>query len=555
MSGSLTLISDALRLVVQHSISDGRDCRRIFLGSVHDETRREVSPWFTRIDQSPGDLTTFVAAIVRKYAALSKQLSEDAASRERVRYYQSLLQRELHYSWTVDRAKQVIVDEAFATLSFATRSGPLRFPIASQSESGDDVGWAGLKTRADLLAELTTRRTTILAGEAGSGKTTLLKSIVRELARQPDPTLLPIFLGAHELTNVRISTFRSILDSLAERNGVSGLSTALLESMKSRACLLVVDGLDELGRDRLNELLELLRTSWSEFPQLRVLMSCRWHSLADLARSEADLIVRLHPLTDHQIRRFLELWLESPERARQLDEKITEIPELRVLAGRPLLLSMLAYLWGSASSSPLSVTTLYDDAIRLLLGKWDWQRGIFRENKFSPSRKINVLVLCAVEALTTDRHVLSTESLARALTSAVADEGLSASEADLILYEIEEQTGLLTEIAPDRWAFAHTCFRDYFCSRFVVQQPFKRVVDTIRRSPNALGWLPVLQLAAASLNAADAHGLLESIFSQVQSLGSIEATSRTADKQRDITVEPQKVMRKRAAKRNAKRPA
>ena len=244
---------DALRLVMQNSISDRRDCRRIFLGSLHDETRREASPWFTRIHQSAGEVTTFVAAIVRKYAALSKHLSEDAVTWERVRYYQSLLQRELHYSWTIDRAKQIIVDEASATLSFATRSGPLRFPIASQSESGDDVGWAGPKTRADLLRELTTRRTTILAGEAGSGKTTLLKSIVRELARQPNPPLLPIFLGAHELANVRISTFRSILDSLAERTGVSGLPTALLESMKTRACLLVVDGLDELGRDRLNE--------------------------------------------------------------------------------------------------------------------------------------------------------------------------------------------------------------------------------------------------------------------------------------------------------------
>ena len=216
---------------------------------------------------------------------------------------------------------------------------------------------------------------------------------------------------------------------------------------------------------------------------------------------------------------------------------------------------MLAYLWGSASSSPLSVTTLYDDATRLLLGRWDWQRGIFRENKFSTSRKINVLVLSAVKALTTDQHVLSTESLTRALTSAAAEQGLSASEADLILYEIEEQAGLLTQLAPDRWAFAHTSFRDYFCSRFVVQQPFKRVVDTIKRSQNALGWLPVLQLAAASLTASDASELLESIFSHVQSLGSIEPISRTADKQRDITAQRKKVVRKRAAKRNAKRPA
>ena len=172
--------------------------------------------------------------------------------------------------------------------------------------------------------------------------------------------------------------------------GLANYAPRLRETLSERGGLLLLDGLDEVPQAE-HQRVQVIRAVESfarEFPRCRVLVTCRVYAYKeqDWALSRFH-VAELAPLGDGQIRRFVRRWYqhsarlgrvdeqESARLAGRLEQALFEQPRLRELAGRPLLLTLMASLhaW-RAGGLPAQREQFYGEVVDLLLDRWERRR-------------------------------------------------------------------------------------------------------------------------------------------------------------------------------------
>jgi predicted nucleotidyltransferase/transcriptional regulator with XRE-family HTH domain len=392
-------------------------------------------------------------------------------------------------------------------------------------------------------------RRLLLRGEPGSGKTTSLRHLARSYAKgtqgkddYPDRPLAPLFVRLAEYTKAlerggEISLVRFVLACV--RPGTSPDSSApwerLLEEQLHRGtCLVLLDGLDEVGRD--GSLPAVLRDFVTLYPDNRFVLTSRavgldagpWHRLG----FQTCAITRWQ---EEDIRRFALRWYtsrlgeggerrrkENERRAEELSAAILSHPPLREIATNPLLLTILANLHYANASLPRRRVDLYAKVVEVLLESWEAGKRAPRPGDpllgivLEPREFQWLLSRMALEMQRQDR-ILSprwwvTEFVQQFLRDNLALEGDEAKDqSDRVIRHLCERSGLLVERGADLFGFSHRTFQEYFAARGVVDEGGGGGGDPVSLLRPYLyhpHWEEVVRLVSAQLTPAWATALL-----------------------------------------------
>ena len=250
-----------------------------------------------------------------------------------------------------------------------------------------------------LTALQSGERHLMLLGGPGSGKSTFINHLVlclagarlgdaSWLARLPEwhlGGLLPVRVLLPELAAFAPAgpgPLDDLLTFLRHQLGAQAEALAPIEAaLTDGAAMLLFDGLDEVAGDAaLARVLACVAAAAEQYPNCPILVACRELDYQDnpKRRVRGFATATLTPLDDDQIASFIDAWYaeraatgrQSIGTAPALARAVQERPELRELAGQPLLLTMIALVHAGKGELPDHRALLYAECIDLLLLRW-----------------------------------------------------------------------------------------------------------------------------------------------------------------------------------------
>ncbi|WP_170224432.1 NACHT domain-containing protein [Actinokineospora cianjurensis] len=336
-------------------------------------------------------------------------------------------------------------------------------------------------TRQDIYENIREQSCSVVIGPAGAGKSMLLKNSMLLWARQARTTRVPVLVELHRCNGSQDTLVDLIVAELA-RSRVRGgdrIRDVVLRGLQDGAFALLLDGLDEVGRDDLQRVHAALRDLAREYPDCQYIVTCR-----DVVYQGQPLgptfahVVRVAEFDDAAVIRFLGNWrgLSDPV---ELFTSLRDNPALMRLARSPLLLTMIAYLHTevltkSGKRLPTSRPAFYQDAITHLLNR-DPDLGRSR-SVYHAGEKLAVLqqvALRSMESTGEDRLTLSRRALESTTKKLLPDLNLDDSHVKDLLDEIIDRSQLL--VATDRvrtnYTFRHLTLQEYLTAVELADDP------------------------------------------------------------------------------------
>ena len=343
----------------------------------------------------------------------------------------------------------------------------------------------------------------VILGDPGGGKTTLLAYMAHSLANalafsgsrftnshlELIDNLLPILVSLREygkLVGELSSTvatpqgFLSYLDSYFSRWNLDLPSEFFNSFLEQGSCILLLDGLDEIidhaaRRFVAESIISLAR----RYPTARIIVTSRTASYRNAPLSEDFIPYTQTPLQEDDILTSIERWtgltIEDPDSRERVTATLMKIittnPELRTLAGNPLLLTVILTILRETRSLPNNRIDLYEQVISILLGQRDEARRILLplDFRFDINQARHLLSKLALVVHEVSQDGSFDASLA---VSAMADEllaeGRPTSETSALassyLRYFLERTGIVIEIGPHLYSFLHRVFEEYLAA-------------------------------------------------------------------------------------------
>ncbi|MFN8595279.1 MAG: SUMF1/EgtB/PvdO family nonheme iron enzyme [Anaerolineae bacterium] len=404
--------------------------------------------------------------------------------------------------------------------------------IEPMHEDDSERAWAARLSRGegrarssliDMLAG-TDNSWTVLLGDPGSGKTTFVNYLAylatTDHAALPKSlkNLLPVRLilreaaARHIAPDVERGTAHMLWDALQDdiaiRLGEAAakrLLPYLQERLLNEGGLILLDGLDEVpeAQQRRKTLLDAVQELAGTLPRdkSRFLVTARPYAYADQKWHLNDFtVLALAPFTEDQVDRFITRWYQAvrvtmgwnldtaKDKGKRLFLVLKERPYLADLASRPLLLTLMATLHSSWGQLPEDRADLYEETVKLLLGRWQRARevkgpsgelvvepGITQALRVGEER-----IRTALEALAFLVHDRQRRELVRDGEPADISEGevlvafkplLRNVDPDALLHYLKDRAGLLIARRNGVYTFPHRSFQEYLAACYLANQP------------------------------------------------------------------------------------
>ncbi|GAA2983036.1 NACHT domain-containing protein [Actinokineospora diospyrosa] len=335
--------------------------------------------------------------------------------------------------------------------------------------------------REDIYDNVRAQSRTVVIGPAGAGKSMLLKNSMLLWAKQPSSTRVPVFIELHRCNGSTATLIDLIVAELGrsrlDRDG--RIRDLTLRGLRDGAFTLLLDGLDEVGRDDQQRVFEALRDLAREYPECQYIVTCRdvVYQGQPLGSAFAH-VVRVAEFDDAAVVRFLSHWPGLTDAA-ELFVGLRDTPALMRLARSPLLLTMIAYLHTevltrSGRRLPTSRTAFYREAITHLLNR-DPDLGRAR-SVYQAGEKLAVLqqvALRSMESTGDDRLTLSRRALESTTKDLLPDLNLDQSKVKDLLDEIIDRSQLLvaTDKARTGFTFRHLTLQEYLTAVELADDP------------------------------------------------------------------------------------
>jgi formylglycine-generating enzyme required for sulfatase activity len=393
----------------------------------------------------------------------------------------------------------------------------------------------------DALARPAAARA-VLLGDAGSGKTTFVNYLAYLLAA--DPARLPEPLRGQLLVRL---TLREAAARCIPADATQGAAEMLWDALHadiaaqlgkpaadklfpylqrrllSEGGFILLDGLDEVpesGGHR-KVLLEAVARLADALPKgkTRILVTARPYAYAGPERRLPGFPppLALAPFSEGQVERFIERWYQAARPAmgwnadtargkgEQLRAALQDRPYLGDLASRPLLLTLMATLHSSWGQLPEDRAQLYEETVKLLLGRWQRAREVRRPDgglEVEPgiTQALGVgeeRIRAALEALAFAVHERQYRTRAGGDDDggpADISEGellvafkplLGELSPEVLLGYLRDRAGLLAERDEGVYAFPHRTFQEYLAACFLSNGPdfAGKLAELARRDP------------------------------------------------------------------------
>ena len=394
----------------------------------------------------------------------------------------------------------------------------------------------------------------LLLGAPGSGKSTFVSHLALCLAGaalserqrgEPQPeggwlTCLPRWqLGSRlpvrvilrdlaafaPLSSAPKGSVRLLEEFLAATLADAGCAEAvgpLTAALRDGQAILLLDGLDEVvGAPVLARVAETIHDADCGYRAL-ILVTCRVLDYQEerLRQVPGFPTLTLAELEDPQIHQFIGDWYrELAESGRRpaaqteadiqaLRDAITSRPELRALAGTPLLLTVMALVHAFRGTLPDARALLYGECIDLLLLRWRQPRGesdLLERLGLPQFRSSDLLALMARlgyeahERAERDAGQTGPADLDEPTVMALLAEGFARYDeprryplAAIVLTALTKGNGLLLKRGGSVYTFAHRTFQEFLAGYHLKGQRDYRKLG-LERTPHA-HWHEVLTL-------------------------------------------------------------
>jgi hypothetical protein len=510
------------------------ECGRTVFAIAHELphfTRETMGRLLTHTDQLKQDVAQVLNNLDQVYAA-SYGVRQDEAARSFERDYRDQL------AYKLDRLK---------LFGMPTRVGRYDQPLS--------VAYVTLKVRpASLTGEaeraetdlpfrrpdrdheavvsptaLAQGRRWLVVGRAGSGKTTLLKWVAVQAARQNFgdehevladwQTRVPFFIRLRDFAQTSLPAWEELP---VQQSAVPELASSrpdrwTMTQLKAGRGLILVDGLDEVGQEKREAVLEWIEQLLALAPESVVILSTRPDTLSQAALpprlQRANFrILAVQDMDDPTIAQFVDHWHHAlgdersmlpaiekeslPALAAALKRGLQKQPAVRQLMRNPLLCAMVCALNQARSGrlseglAQLDRISLYDDCLTVLLERRDRDRGVditdysLHLNEREKKRRLGTLAYWLMD---------------NGLSSAGRIEAAAqlGSDGETLLRWLVERSGLLQLVGVDQVEFVHRTFQEYLAAQDIV---YRNNIRAVCGRALAADWQETIRLTAGVCN-------------------------------------------------------
>ena len=359
-------------------------------------------------------------------------------------------------------------------------------------------------------------------GDPGVGKTTMLSYLAFKMAQEAEPKLpyLPVHVKLGRFEDRGKDLWDSIADELDKRYGFPARSYLEQQLDEGKAALLL-DGLDEVAVEaNPEEVKNPYKNLTDQIDQL----ATRFHKapiVVTYRRAWRGVSNRFQPLellnfSWGQIQEFVKKWFESdPNKAEKLLKDLAGNLRMQTLAENPLILSLIAIVYGQDLKLPQRRAELYRRCAELLLQEWDDRRGVERFSQFNREDIQNLLIEAAWHFHCERKPYFHKNDLLELISGFLASSniGISLEKNKVVLDEITGSSSLLKEAAYELYCFLHLTFQEYFAALAVKQateQGDRTRLQEVIKHRHEPWWEEVILLLAECMD--DAKPLLLGIL-------------------------------------------
>jgi len=391
----------------------------------------------------------------------------------------------------------------------------------------------------------------VLIGQPGCGKTTVLKWLAYTHSCSSGKELplyvrLPQFSRAQEIDS-RIDLLKFILATVAE-NRCPGFERSLHDELADdrRQCLVLFDGLDEVGDEEHRELLvNSVHQFIERFPQNHFVVTSRAVGFDPLPWTIQNFnVMRILNYSVKRQEEFAGKWAKilahvhhRPEAGviGRINEAVFSNPAIRNLAANPLILTILVLLNESRGGAlPRRRVDLYAKIVDVFLETWEASKrsnDTFDET-FGielDSRELKWLLSDLSLAMQKTGRTLAPRwwiadrmrDYLQGKMGFAPEEARDASER--IIRFLGERTGLIQESGLDVFGFSHRTLQEYFASLGAIDDAdassSRSIVECLRSYFFNPHWCEVMRLVAAQLTPPIAESLLTRIADDPDPIG------------------------------------
>lgn len=301
----------------------------------------------------------------------------------------------------LDIEQPIRLDSIYTSVNILERvTGRRRVDIAElyqdyDLENLERFGWSSSQEKQVSGLEAVERYDKLMIlGKPGSGKTMFLKWLAIQCnLGQFRASHVPVFITLKDFAHTREQP--SLLDYITEQFSECGVKEpqAVETLLNQGRIMILLDGLDEVTCPDFNRVLQEIHKVSTQFYTSPFAIACRiaaWeYTFEQFTEVEVAAFDR------QQIANFSAKWFEvkDPNKAERFVQKLQDNEPLEELATNPLLLTLLCLVF-EESGFPANRSELYQEALDLLLKKWDALRNINRGSVYkqlSRQRKEDLL--------------------------------------------------------------------------------------------------------------------------------------------------------------------
>ena len=400
----------------------------------------------------------------------------------------------------------------------------------------------------------------VILGEPGAGKSTLMDWLtlvfcgeIEQAELRAIGDLLPIYLPLRACAVDARPLHELMADPKLLPFSVAAPANFFETQLNKGGCLVLLDGLDEVvdsaARDTVAEKINHLVRA---FPKNRYVVTCRtagWKEglfTFDFAR----LLIR--DFSDLDAQRFVSGWYravrtqevqgrvglsdegrkralakaqrQASTEAQALIDALAANLSLSELARNPLILSLIALVHYRRRDLPQGRGKLYQECLEILLDVWDREDKEIDARDLSLNAKETVLRNIAYDFHTEGLTEADAPTLEAIIKPLLPDLDCNL-DAEAVLKQIEERSGILVARTLESYVFAHRTLQEYLTAKVLASssaQGFDVLCDHLHEEP----WREVTLLYAGMVD--DATAIVRAIL--------VEADQERADGDRGMLV-------------------
>jgi len=375
----------------------------------------------------------------------------------------------------------------------------------------------------------------LIRGEAGMGKSTLLRwAALQAAAARPNDRLqhqfdidspwlqrVPFLILLRHCEGGKLPAPEDLPRKIASALGAPPQHWVQQVLEQGRG-LLLIDGIDEVPKFHREETKKEIAALLGRFPNNLFLVTTRPKAAPEnWLRQYKFEEARINLLSDSDRSLFIQRWHGAtaemlkelgrdsnalPSLAAALEEKLTDLPALGLLARNPLLCALICALHRDRHQYlPKTQRDICEALCQALLDRRDQESGLpnaeepelYRDLDYKRKRLLvqELAQYMVQEGISTLAVATAEAKLAKVLSALATGERTAAAGVKLLLERLVERSGILREDRPGELSFIHNTFKELLAADYFVEEGHVRLLADHFLDPE---WQPVILFAAAT---------------------------------------------------------